>query len=173
MSNETVVIQQSNLFLNVSGRRITALPDTGTIAIMEKMAAESALFGGLHNTAAHVISGSNAYRFTINVMPMSEDDAFIFAAVKAIRSLGKILGVKLTYETTQFVSGSVSIEAAAESYGVVIVSNQGDLEVDEPATAARRARLSAARPSERPFFDRGPGYARLSGGATSSELDWL
>jgi hypothetical protein len=111
MSNETVIIQQSNLFLNISGKRITALPDVGTIAILEKMSPESALIGGLHNTAAHIINGSNAYRFTVNVMPMSEDDSFIFAAVKAIRQFGKILGVSLTYETTKFVSGSVSIEA--------------------------------------------------------------
>jgi N-methylhydantoinase B len=31
-----------------------------------------------------------------------------------------------------------------------------------------------SRRSERePFFDRGPGYAILSGGAASAEVDWL
>jgi hypothetical protein len=110
MANETIIIQQSNLYINVGFRRITALPDTGTIATMEKLTPESAIVGGLHKTAAHVISGSDAYRFTINVMPMSEDDAFLFAAIKAIRNFGRVLGVSLTYETTNFVSGSATIE---------------------------------------------------------------
>lgn len=110
MSNETIIIQQSNLFLNVGGRRITALPDTGTIATMEKLTPESALVGGLHKTAAHVVSGSDAYRFTINVLPMSEDDSFLFASIKAIRQFGRVLGVSLTYETTEYVSGSCTIE---------------------------------------------------------------
>ena len=50
---------------------------------------------------------------------------------------------------------------------------------------ARRTRRSSTRPpatrcaqpragrGEQPFFDRGPGYARLSGGATSADVDWL
>ena len=111
MSNETIVIQQANLFLNVSGRRITALPDTGTIATMEKITPEAAAVGGLHKTAAFVISGSDLYRFTMNVMPMSEDDTFLFTAIKAIRATGKVLGVSLSYETTTYVSGSCVIEA--------------------------------------------------------------
>jgi hypothetical protein len=111
MSNETVVIQQTNLFLNVSGRRITALPDTGTIATMEKLTPESALLAGLHKTAAHVISGSDAYRFTVNVLPMSEDDAYLFASIQAIRTFGRVLGVSLKYENTNYVSGSATIEA--------------------------------------------------------------
>lgn len=111
MSNETVIIQQTNLFLNVSGRRITALPDVGTIATMEKFTPESGLIGGLHNTAAHVISGSNAYRFTVMVLPMSEDDAYMFASIQAIRQFGKVLAASLKYENTTYVSGSVTVEA--------------------------------------------------------------
>ena len=38
--------------------------------------------------------------------------------------------------------------------------------------AARRAAAAPRRPSE-PFFDRGPGYARLAGGAAAAEVDWL
>jgi len=30
-----------------------------------------------------------------------------------------------------------------------------------------------AERGEQPFFDRGPGYAALSGGATSAEVDWV
>jgi N-methylhydantoinase B len=44
---------------------------------------------------------------------------------------------------------------------------------DEGATAARRAGMRAARTGDEPFFDRGPGYARLSGGASSNEFDVL
>jgi N-methylhydantoinase B len=36
-----------------------------------------------------------------------------------------------------------------------------------------RASRRAARTGEEPFFDRGPGYARLSGGATFNEFDVL
>jgi N-methylhydantoinase B len=44
---------------------------------------------------------------------------------------------------------------------------------DEAATAALRAEMRAARTGEEPFFDRGPGYARLSGGAAFNEFDVL
>ncbi len=63
----------------------------------------------------------------------------------------------------------VSRDAAREAYGVVL---DGD-EVDAAATAARRDELRAARPADRPFFDRGPGYARLAGGRTAADVDWL
>ena len=33
--------------------------------------------------------------------------------------------------------------------------------------------MRAARTGEEPFFDRGPGYATLSGGATFNEFDVL
>ncbi len=111
MSNETVVIQQSNLFLNIAGRRMTALPATGTIAIMERLGPEATFMAGLHKTSLHIIAGGDGYRFTVNVMPNSGDDAWIFAAVKGIRQFGKLIAVSLTYETTKFVSGSTSIEA--------------------------------------------------------------
>ncbi len=44
--------------------------------------------------------------------------------------------------------------------------------VDVPASDELRARRRAAR-GEQPFFDRGPGYASLSGGASSADVDWL
>lgn len=110
MSNETVIIQQANLYLNVGNRRITALPATGTIATMEPLSTESVLIPGLHNTSAHVISGSNAYRFTINVIPMTEDDIFLSTSIKAIRVFGKVLGVSLKYEHTTYVSGACTVE---------------------------------------------------------------
>ena len=45
-------------------------------------------------------------------------------------------------------------------------------EADLPATEALRAQLRADRPEE-PFFDRGPGYAQLSGGDAHNALDWM
>jgi N-methylhydantoinase B len=66
----------------------------------------------------------------------------------------------------------VSPGAALADYGVVLTGSldSDDLGYDAEATASRR--------SERPergaaFFDRGPGYARLSGGATEAEFDRL
>jgi N-methylhydantoinase B len=64
----------------------------------------------------------------------------------------------------------VSPEAAFTAYGVVLTGSVGGdtLAHDVDATAAERA----GRPTgSGPFFDRGPGYARLSGGATHAEVD--
>jgi N-methylhydantoinase B len=84
--------------------------------------------------------------------------------------------------------GKVSVAGARSDYGVVIGggavgdSAVGDGAVDggsaEPvvdvaASDALRASLRAARPEPQPFFDRGPGYARLSGGPTYADVDWL
>ena len=60
----------------------------------------------------------------------------------------------------------VSRAAAYDDYGVVV----GHAGYDETGTKLRREELAAAR-EEEPFFDRGPGYATLSGGATSAEVD--
>jgi N-methylhydantoinase B len=69
--------------------------------------------------------------------------------------------------------GKVSREAAAADYGVVI-SGPPDAPAAEPGAArALRERLRAERPAAAPFFDRGPGYAALSGGSAAAEVDWL
>ena len=41
------------------------------------------------------------------------------------------------------------------------------------ASDALRLELVAARGADQPFFDRGPGYATLSGGARAAEVDWV
>ncbi|WP_207508132.1 hydantoinase B/oxoprolinase family protein [Klenkia brasiliensis] len=64
----------------------------------------------------------------------------------------------------------VSVEGARRDYGVV-VDDDGD--ADLTATDALREELRAARTGEEPFFDRGPGYATLSGGAAFNEFDVL
>ncbi len=63
--------------------------------------------------------------------------------------------------------GKVSLDAARDDYGVVIV----DGVVDLAATARERAAMRAARPDRPPFFDRGPGYARLAG-QPAADCDW-
>jgi N-methylhydantoinase B len=65
--------------------------------------------------------------------------------------------------------GKVSATAARDDYGVVLGM---DSTVDVPASDALRAAMLEAR-GDQPFFDRGPGYATLAGGATSAEVDWL
>ncbi|MGY1855774.1 hydantoinase B/oxoprolinase family protein [Modestobacter sp. SYSU DS0290] len=64
----------------------------------------------------------------------------------------------------------VSVEGARRDYGVVV---REDGSADEPATGELRASMRADRPETEPFFDRGPGYALLSGGAAYNELDLL
>ena len=45
--------------------------------------------------------------------------------------------------------------------------------IDAAASDILRESLRAQRSEREPFFDRGPGYAQLSGGATSAAVDWL
>jgi N-methylhydantoinase B len=64
----------------------------------------------------------------------------------------------------------VSVTGARADYGVVVLESG---EADLAATESLRADRRAGRTGEEPFFDRGPGYARLSGGATFNEYDLL
>jgi N-methylhydantoinase B len=68
----------------------------------------------------------------------------------------------------------VSTTSARDDYGVVVTgsADDGDLAVDEAATTALRARLRKERDADRPFFDRGPGYATLSAGTRAADVDW-
>ena len=64
----------------------------------------------------------------------------------------------------------VSPEAALRDYGVVLTGSVDgdDLGHDVEATDGRAGSRPAPDPA---FFDRGPGYATLSGGATHAEVD--
>jgi len=69
--------------------------------------------------------------------------------------------------------GKVSRHGARGDYGVVVVGSLDDPRADLTATEGLRARLRAQRTGNEPFFDRGPGYARLSGGRPHADVDWL
>jgi N-methylhydantoinase B len=68
--------------------------------------------------------------------------------------------------------GKVSVEGARSSYGVVLAGE----EVDAAASDALRESMRSERAERQvrdgtPFFDRGPGYARLSGGTPYPAVD--
>ncbi|XVQ83349.1 hydantoinase B/oxoprolinase family protein [Microbispora siamensis] len=65
--------------------------------------------------------------------------------------------------------GKVSFEGAREDYGVVLSGTADEVVVDAEATERLRERLRQARPAA--FFDRGPGYPKLSGGLPHAEVD--
>jgi N-methylhydantoinase B len=68
--------------------------------------------------------------------------------------------------------GKVSFAGARADYGVVASGTKDEVVIDAIASDAVRATLRAQR-GDQPFFDRGPGYAALSGGSTSAEVDWM
>ena len=69
--------------------------------------------------------------------------------------------------------GKVSVAGAHDDYGVVVQGEGDALRADEAATGERRRAMRAARRDDEPFFDRGPGYATLSGGERYAEVDVL
>ena len=69
--------------------------------------------------------------------------------------------------------GKVSVDGARADYGVVMTYDKTGPVLDGDATEALRRDLRAARTGQEPFFDRGPGYARLAGGQRFAEVDLL
>jgi N-methylhydantoinase B len=65
--------------------------------------------------------------------------------------------------------GKVSVDGAWDDYGVRIVNGA----VVGAESDAERERRRALRDGTEPFFDRGPGYPALAGGATHAEVDLL
>ncbi|MQA86176.1 MAG: hydantoinase B/oxoprolinase family protein [Streptosporangiales bacterium] len=65
--------------------------------------------------------------------------------------------------------GKVSLDGARNDYGVILTGR----DIDAEATANLRDRLRAEHDAAGPlpFFDRGPGYPRLSGGEPHAEVD--
>jgi len=69
--------------------------------------------------------------------------------------------------------GKVTRACAEADYGVLVIGADDDPWCEEAGTQQLRARLRADRGADQPFFDRGPGYARLSGGAVAADVDWV
>ncbi|OLM11710.1 N-methylhydantoinase B [Pseudonocardia sp. Ae717_Ps2] len=69
----------------------------------------------------------------------------------------------------------VSAAAALADYGVVLTGDldDGTLGFDAGATTAERADRAAWSRDDDAFFDRGPGYATLAGGAAYADVDRL
>lgn len=67
--------------------------------------------------------------------------------------------------------GKVSRAAARADYGVPVKGPDDDPAAAPDAAERLRADLRAERGPDTPFFDRGPGYTSLSGGALSAEVD--
>ncbi|NKS73898.1 hydantoinase B/oxoprolinase family protein [Rhodococcus hoagii] len=69
----------------------------------------------------------------------------------------------------------VSPDGARDDYGVVLApeSTTDEPIVDLAATTHLRERMRTERSDGEPFFDRGPGYERLSGGAKFAEYDFV
>jgi N-methylhydantoinase B len=68
--------------------------------------------------------------------------------------------------------GKVSRGGAAADYGVVITGPDDEPAADMEASVLLRTKMREQRPGEPPFFDRGPGFARLAG-IPAAEVDWL
>ena len=68
--------------------------------------------------------------------------------------------------------GKVSFDGARAAYGVVACGDKDDVTIDVEESDRLRAERREQRGQE-PFFDRGPGYARLADGAEAADVDWL
>jgi N-methylhydantoinase B len=69
--------------------------------------------------------------------------------------------------------GKVSVEGAARDYGVVVTGPPDQAEADVAASDELRDRRRTDADPQPAFFDRGPGYARLSGGRAAADVDRL
>ncbi len=68
--------------------------------------------------------------------------------------------------------GKVSFAGARRDYGVVATGSKDEPIIDPAASDALREQLRGQRSGEEPFFDRGAGYAVLSGGAAAADCDF-
>jgi N-methylhydantoinase B len=69
--------------------------------------------------------------------------------------------------------GKVSFAGARADYGVVASGSKDEPSIDLKATSDLRSYLRSLRTGAEPFFDRGPGYAQLSGGRLFAEVDFV
>jgi N-methylhydantoinase B len=69
--------------------------------------------------------------------------------------------------------GKVSFDGARADYGVVAGGSKDEPVIDVSASIELRDELRSNRTGAEPFFDRGPGYAQLSGGRLFAEVDFV
>ncbi|OIQ76638.1 acetophenone carboxylase delta subunit [mine drainage metagenome] len=69
--------------------------------------------------------------------------------------------------------GKVSFAGARTDYGVIAYGSKDEPVIDSEASLALRTELRSLRTGAEPFFDRGPGYAQLSGGRLFAEVDFV
>ena len=69
--------------------------------------------------------------------------------------------------------GKISFSGARNDYGVVASGSKDFPVIDEVASIELRANLRLTKTGVEPFFDRGPGYAQLSGGKLYAEVDFV
>jgi N-methylhydantoinase B len=69
--------------------------------------------------------------------------------------------------------GKISFAGARRDYGVVADGSKDEPVIDVMASIELREKLRSTRTGTEPFFDRGPGYARLSGGRDFAEVDFV
>ncbi len=69
--------------------------------------------------------------------------------------------------------GKVSMQGALRDYGVLVTGTPDEPVLDERATWEERSARRTLRTGDEPFFDRGPGYAQLSGGRPAAAVDWV
>jgi len=108
-ANETIVFSIEEFDLRVVGHRIQALPDTGTIATIEKGTPRAAITPGLFKTLKISILKSSLYTVTMNVIPMSTDDEFLFHAAQLTEQTGLILSLSAVYQTSKWISDACVI----------------------------------------------------------------
>jgi len=69
------------------------------------------------------------------------------------------------------VEDKVSVAAARESYGVVLVNSADSYSIDAVATAKLRAGMRSQRTAAATMIDRGPGYAKMANGEKTKDGD--
>lgn len=107
--NETIVLNIENMFIFVSGSRMTALPAAGTIASLEKGSPDATVVAAMFRTSSLVFNPADVYTATLNIMPGSADDQFLQQARSVSRATGRPLSFEAVYGTSSWSSSGCVI----------------------------------------------------------------
>ena len=111
MSNQAIIINQANLYLNFSGKRLTELPDTGVIASIAKATDDATVTGGLHGTVIGVINPSEIYTVIINVAPFSYALEWFQASRNLTRLTGAPHSLNVSYALSKWSSSFMLVQS--------------------------------------------------------------